>query len=132
MKDKPRDVDETKLAGLIDMESEFTGDLTFKGSFRIEGHFKGTINSDSLLVVGEKGKVEADVKVGQLIINGEIRGTLQATDRVEIHNRGRVFGTILSPRLIVEEGAYLEANCQTQNAPPPAVSGRKGEATPEA
>jgi len=132
MKDKPRDVDETKLAGLIDMESEFTGDLTFKGSFRIEGHFKGTINSDSLLVVGEKGKVEADVKVGQLIINGEIRGTLQATDRVEIHNRGRVFGTILSPRLIVEEGAYLEANCQTQSAPPPAVSGRKEEATPEA
>jgi len=117
MKDKPREVDETKLAGLIDMESEFKGDLSFKGSFRIEGYFKGTITSDSLLVIGEKGKVEADVKVGQLIINGEIRGTLQATDRVEIHNRGRVFGTIHSPRLIVEEGAYLEANCQTQSAP---------------
>ena len=123
MKDKPREVNEAKLAGIIDMESEFRGDLTFKGSFRIEGYFKGTITSDSLLVIGEKGKVEADVKVGQLIINGEIHGTLQASDRVEIHNRGRVYGTILTPRLVVEEGAFLDATCQTQGiaaASPPA------------
>jgi cytoskeletal protein CcmA (bactofilin family) len=114
MKDKPRELNEMKLAGLIDMESEFKGDLTFKGSFRIEGTFKGTITSDSLLVIGERGKVEADVKVGQLVINGEIRGTLEATDRVEVHDKGRVFGTILAPTLIVEEGAYLEATCQTK------------------
>ena len=114
MKDKAHELNETKLAGLIDMDSEFKGDLTFKGSFRIEGHFKGTINSDSLLVIGERGKVEADVKVGQLVINGEIRGTLQATEKIEIHNKGRVFGTILSPTLLVEEGAYLEATCQTK------------------
>jgi len=125
MKDKPRELNETKLAGLIDMESEFTGDLVFKGSFRIEGFFKGTITSDSLLVIGEKGKVEADVKVGQLVINGEIRGTLQASERVEIHEKGRVFGTIQTPRLVVEEGAYLEANCQTQPSPPPGAPGAK-------
>src|SRR5512136_2308717 len=108
MKDRPRELNENKLAGLIDMESEFKGDLVFKGSFRIEGSFKGTITSDSLLVIGEKGKVEADVKVGHLVINGEIRGTLQATDRVEVHDKGRVFRTILAPTLIVEDGAYLE------------------------
>jgi cytoskeletal protein CcmA (bactofilin family) len=121
MKDKPRELNESKLAGLIDMESEFKGDLTFKGSFRIEGQFKGTITSDSLLVIGEKGKVEADVKVGQLIINGEIRGHLQATERIEIHDKGRVYGTVLSPRLIVEEGAFLEATCQTQPTTAPAA-----------
>jgi cytoskeletal protein CcmA (bactofilin family) len=125
MKDKPRELDESKLAGLIDMESEFKGDLVFRGAFRIEGHFQGTITSDSLLVVGEKGKVEADVKVGQLVINGEIRGTLQASDRVEIHEKGRVFGTIQTPRLVVEEGAYLEANCQTQPSPPSPAPGSK-------
>lgn len=125
MKDKPRELNETKLAGLIDMESEFKGDLAFKGSFRIEGFFKGTISSDSLLVVGERGKVEADVKVGQLVINGEIRGTLQATERIEVHNKGRVFGTLLAPTLIVEEGAYLEATCQTKGAPQPAPAAKE-------
>ena len=114
MKDKAHELAETKLAGLIDMESDFKGDLSFKGSFRIEGNFKGTITSDSLLVVGERGKVEADVKVGQLIINGEVRGTLQATERIEVHSKGRVFGNILTPTLTVEEGAYLEATCQTK------------------
>jgi hypothetical protein len=54
MKDKPRELNESRLAGLIDMESDFKGDLVFKGSFRIEGSFKGTINSDALLVIGEK------------------------------------------------------------------------------
>jgi cytoskeletal protein CcmA (bactofilin family) len=120
MKDKPRELNETKLAGLIDIESEFKGDLVFKGSFRIEGTFKGTITSDSLLVIGERGRVEADVKVGQLVINGEIHGHLQASDKIEIHNKGRVFGTVLTPRLVVEEGAHLEATCQTQSGAAPA------------
>lgn len=127
MKDRPRELNETKLAGLIDMESEFKGELTFKGSFRIEGTFKGTINSDSLLVIGERGKVEADVKVGQLVINGEIHGTLQATDRIEVHDKGRVFGTLVAPTLVVEEGAYLEATCQTKGAPRPGAAPTSGE-----
>jgi len=118
MKEKEREkareiVDETRLAGLIDHGTELKGELNFKGSFRIEGAFQGKIFSDSMLIIGEKGKVEADVQVGQLIINGEIRGTLQAKDRIEIHNRGRVYGTLITPRLVVEEGAFLEANCQT-------------------
>jgi len=122
MKDKPRELNESRLSGLIDVESEIRGDLTFKGSFRIEGYLKGTITSDALLIIGEKGKVEADVKVGQLVVNGEIRGTLQATDRIEIHEKGRVFGNVVAPKLVVEEGAYLEASCQTQSAPKQAPS----------
>jgi cytoskeletal protein CcmA (bactofilin family) len=113
MKEKEREILDSKIAGLIDQGTELKGDLTFKGSFRIEGSFKGTINSDSLLIIGERGKVEADVKAGQVVINGEIRGNVQASERIEVHSKGRVFGTIQTPRLIVEEGAYLEANCQT-------------------
>lgn len=113
-KEKVREImDESRLAGLIDHGTELKGELNFKGSFRIEGYFQGKINSDATLIIGEKGKVEADVKVGQLIINGEIKGNLQARDRIEVHNRGRVYGSLTTPRLVVEEGAYLEATCQT-------------------
>ncbi len=113
-KEKGREiVEESRLAGLIDHGTELKGELNFKGSFRIEGYFQGKIFSDAMLIIGEKGKVEADVKVGQLIINGEIRGNLQARERIEVHNRGRVYGTLMTPRLVVEEGAYLEASCQT-------------------
>ena len=124
-KDKERDTHDSKISGLIDQGTELKGDLTFKGSFRIEGYFKGTITSDALLIIGERGKVEADVKIGQIIINGEIKGNIQASDRVEIHNKGRVFGTIQTPRLIVEEGAYLDAKCQTIEKPAPAEPGQE-------
>lgn len=112
MKEKKKEYDENKITGFFDKDTEFKGDLAFKGSFRIDGYFKGTITSDSMLVIGEQGKVEADVKVGHIIISGEIKGTIRASDKVEVHNRGRVIGTVITPKLAVEEGAYLEANCQ--------------------
>lgn len=117
MKEKERerkyDVSEGKMTGFFDQDTFFNGDLTFKGSFRIDGNFKGKIESETMLIIGETGLVEADVHVGQIIINGELKGTIQATDRVEIHSKGRVIGNVVTPRLVVEEGAYLEATCQT-------------------
>ena len=111
-KEKKKEYDEHKITGFFDKDTEFNGELTFKGSFRIDGHFKGTINSDSMLVIGEQGKVEADIKIGYLVISGEIKGTIRATDRVEVQAHGRVIGTVIAPTLIVQEGAFLEATCQ--------------------
>lgn len=113
MKEKRREVDETKITGFFDKDTHIKGDLGFKGSFRIDGRFSGKINSDSILLIGENGKVNADIKVGYIIINGEVKGTIHAKDKVEIHSNGRVIGTILAPKLIIEEGAFLEASCQT-------------------
>jgi len=115
MKDKKRGIDEDKITGFFDENTEMKGDLNFKGSFRIDGRFKGKINSDSTLIVGDSGKVDADIKVANIVINGEVKGNIIASERVEITSGGRVIGTIASPKLIVEEGAYLEASCQTTN-----------------
>jgi cytoskeletal protein CcmA (bactofilin family) len=113
MKDKERKVDESKISGFFDDGTQFDGELKFSGSFRVDGYFKGRIESDSQLIIGERGKVEADIRVGFALINGEFRGTIEASERIEIHSRGRVFGTIRTPKLVIVEGAYLEANCQT-------------------
>jgi cytoskeletal protein CcmA (bactofilin family) len=113
MKEKNLEMKEMKITGFFNKDSEFKGDLFFKGSFRIDGKFKGTINSDSILVVGETGKVEADIKVGYLINNGQIKGNIQANEKAEINSKGKVIGSITAPKLVIEEGAYLEANCQT-------------------
>ena len=117
MKEKFKALDETKITGFFDDGTEFNGELKFTGSFRVEGSFRGTIESESQLIIGEKAKVEADVNVAHVLINGDFRGNIKASDRVEIHSRGRVNGTIQTPRLIVEEGAFLQANCQTTEAP---------------
>lgn len=108
-------IDENKLTGFFDKDTEIKGDLSFEGSFRIDGRFIGKIDSDSVLIVGENGKVDADIKIGNIIINGEVKGTIQAKEKVEINASGRVIGTVITPKLAVEEGAYLEANCQITN-----------------
>jgi cytoskeletal protein CcmA (bactofilin family) len=110
-------MDEHKITGYFDDGSEFDGTLKFHGSFRIDGFFKGRIESDAVLTIGDKGKVEAEVIVNHVVINGEFRGTIRAIEKVEINSLGRVFGTVITPKLIVEEGAYLEAHCQTSDTP---------------
>jgi cytoskeletal protein CcmA (bactofilin family) len=120
MKERKREFDETKITGFFDKDTKINGDLDFQGTFRIDGHFKGNINSESMLIVGDNGKIEAEIKVGYIVIGGEVKGNVRATDKVEIHSNGRVLGTIITPKLVIEEGAYLEANCQTTDrASPP-------------
>lgn len=119
MKDSKRlEQDQNRITGFFDDGTEFNGELRFSGSFRIDGYYKGRIISESTLIIGERGKVEADVVVRHVMVNGEFKGTIKAADRVEIHQRGRVQGSILTPKLIIEEGAYLDANCQTSESAP--------------
>jgi cytoskeletal protein CcmA (bactofilin family) len=118
MKERRKEFEEDKITGFFDKDTEIKGELSFKGSFRIDGRFKGKIDSDSMLVIGESGKVDADVKIGFIVIDGEVKGNIQATERVEIHSKGRVTGTITTPKLVVKEGAYLEATCQTTDKMP--------------
>ncbi len=121
-------IGENKLTGFFDKDTEIKGDLTFEGSFRIDGRFIGKIDSDSVLIIGENGKVDADIKIGNIIINGEVKGTIQAKEKVEINSNGRVIGTVITPKLAVEEGAYLEANCQiTDQSSPPEIEEKAEE-----
>jgi cytoskeletal protein CcmA (bactofilin family) len=118
MKEKKKEMEEGKITGFFDKDTEIDGDLRFKGTFRVDGRFKGNVDSESVLIIGDSGKVEADIKIGHMIVNGEIKGNIQASEKVEVNANGRVIGTIITPKLIVEEGAYLEANCQTTDKIP--------------
>lgn len=129
MKDK-KEYDENKITGFFDKETNIQGDLSFKGSFRIDGHFKGKIKSESILIIGDNGKVDADIDIGYIIIDGEIKGNIQAREKVEIHSKGKVTGTIISPKLIVAEGAFLEANCQTTDKIPASSPPKAAESHP--
>ena len=115
MKEKNIDIEGGKITGFFDKNTEIEGTLKFSGSFQIDGHFKGKIDSNSVLIIGENGKVESDIKIGVIIINGEVKGNIHAKERVEINSKGRVVGTITTPSLIVKDGANLEAQCHTTN-----------------
>lgn len=103
-----------KVSGFIDKDTEIVGDIRFKDSFRIDGKFNGKIISGSSLIIGETGDVEADIEVGSISINGRVKGSMTATKLIEIFSQGRVTGKLVTPKLIIEEGAFFQGSCQME------------------
>ncbi len=112
MKKGPADSD---LNGFLDRGTEFTGELRFQDLMRIDGKFKGKIISSHTLIVGDAGEIDAEIDVGTLSISGRVEGVLKASDRIEIHSKGRVYGTLIAPRLIIEEGAIFQGKCEMES-----------------
>jgi cytoskeletal protein CcmA (bactofilin family) len=104
------------LNGFMDEGTEFHGELRFKDTFRVDGRVKGKIVSENTLVVGESAKVEADIDCGVVSIKGSVTGRVQGRQRVELLSGARVQGTLVSPRLVIEEGAFFQGNCDMSAA----------------
>ena len=91
--------------------TEFKGILSFEGTIRIDGRVEGEVLGEELLIVGEDGVIQAEVEVGSLIAGGRIEGNIRAKRRVELLASSTVIGNIITPCLIVMEGATLNASC---------------------
>ncbi|HKF44120.1 MAG TPA: polymer-forming cytoskeletal protein [Thermoanaerobaculia bacterium] len=103
--------------GFIDKGSQVRGDLTFEDAFRIDGHFEGKIRSIGELVIGEAAEVSADIDVAKLSINGSLRGSVRAGERVELLAKAKVFADVITPVLKIEEGAMFQGSCQMGEEP---------------
>jgi cytoskeletal protein CcmA (bactofilin family) len=100
-----------EIQSLLGEGVELTGELSFTHGLRVDGIVRGKVRSEGSLVIGARGKVEAEVVIQRISINGEFRGAIHAADRVEIHKDGRVYGEIYTPCLIIEAGALFEGKC---------------------
>lgn len=92
--------------------TEFEGKLSFNGAVRIDGRLKGEIFTEGTLIVGEAAVIGANIHVSHIIVSGEIRGDIVASDRIEIHAPGKVYGNIQAPVVIIDEGVVFEGNCK--------------------
>jgi len=109
--------DGATLNGFIDEGSHFQGELSFEQTFRIDGRFEGKIRSGSELIVGEKAEVSAEIHVRRVSVNGTLKGSVRASERIELLPRARVSADLSTPVLKVEEGAYLAGSCQMAERP---------------
>lgn len=97
-----------EITTLLGRGAQFEGKLTFEGTVRIDGRFKGEVFSDDVLVIGEGAQVEAEIDIGEIIIQGTVVGNIKAKRSIEIHAPGRVKGDLHTPSLQVDKGVIFE------------------------
>jgi len=102
-----------KLEVVIGSETVFKGELTSKGTIRIDGTFEGNISADCV-ILGESGSITGDLQVNVLIAGGKLRGNVRAVDHVELQAKGEVYGDIHAVRLSIAEGAVFEGRSSMQ------------------
>jgi cytoskeletal protein CcmA (bactofilin family) len=97
-----------EITTLLGRGASFEGKLTFEGTVRIDGRFKGEVFSDDVLVIGEGAIVEAEIDVGEIIVQGTVLGNIKAKRAIEVHAPGRVKGDIHTPSLQIDKGVIFE------------------------
>jgi len=105
------------LNGFMDEGTEFHGELRFSDTFRIDGKLVGKIVSDNTLIVGETGQVEADIDCGVVSIRGAVSGRVHGRSRIELLAGSRVQATLIAPKLVIEEGAFFQGECDMGSSP---------------
>src|SRR5438105_6031247 len=93
-----------EITTLLGRGASFEGKLTFEGTVRIDGRFKGEIFTDDVLVIGEGAEVIAEIDVATVIIEGNVQGNIRARQSVEVHAPGRVRGNVITPSLFIDKG----------------------------
>jgi cytoskeletal protein CcmA (bactofilin family) len=118
---------QSDLNGFLDNGSHVHGELRFQTSFRVDGKFDGSVVSEGDLIVGDGGEVDGDLRVGQIVVSGIVRGTIRASRRVHISPSGKVFADVDTPTLVIEDGALFEGRCSMtrEGARSAATSGPK-------
>lgn len=101
-----------ELQTFLDSGTSFEGKISFTGSVRIDGHFRGTANADGTLIVGESGTIDAKLDVRCLIVRGSVVGDVTAKERVEVGPQGRLDGVVRTPRIRIDDGARITARIE--------------------
>ena len=101
-----------RISTFIGSDASIDGAIEFKGTIRVDGRVKGTISSNGgTVVVGEKGIVNAEISVNVAVVMGEVNGSIDAKERIEVYPPGRLGGDIQSPIVSIEPGGIFNGNC---------------------
>jgi len=106
------DMKKADAVAFLGENTSIEGKLSFHGTVRIDGHFKGQIYSDGTLIIGERGVVEADINTHSVVISGEVHGNINAAYSTEINSKGKVYGSIVTSSLVIHDGVVFEGNCR--------------------
>ncbi len=96
---------------LIGAKTRINGDVKFSGGLHLDGYISGNVSGErdggASLFVGEQGGIEGSVIVPNIVLNGIVKGDIDATERVELGEKARVMGNVRYSVIETAVGAQI-------------------------
>lgn len=105
-----------KVDSIIGPDASLRGNYNSKNSVHVDGEIYGNLTCEEGIIVGEKGMIRGNLVGRTILIGGKVKGNITATERMELQATAQVTGDLTAPRLLIEEGAMFEGNCQMEDA----------------
>lgn len=103
---------QNRIDSLIGAGTRIEGNVIFSGGLRIDGEVKGDVVSStdqpSTVVISEQARIEGEVRVTHMVVNGTISGQVHASEFLELQPRCRMTGDIHYNNLEIHLGAIVE------------------------
>lgn len=103
---------QSRIDSLIGAGTKIEGDVTFVGGLRVDGEVKGNVRSTGdgggTLVVSEHARIEGEIHVSHLVINGTIIGPVFSSEFLELQPKARVTGDVQYSSLEMHLGAIVQ------------------------
>ena len=96
----------------------FEGEFIGQGSLECHGLVDGRVEIDGEIVVGERGRVRADLAAVTVMIQGRLEGNATGTEKVEVGETGHVQGDVRAPAVAFAEGAFFEGSVEMRSVGP--------------
>lgn len=87
------------------------GDISGNGDVYLDGEFEGSVELlNGALTIGPEGRIRADLQARSIVVEGRVDGNLYGLERAELRKSATVVGDIYTPRIAIEDGAFLEGD----------------------
>ena len=103
-----------KIDTLIGHNTEFRGDVIFRGGLHVDGTIKGNVIAEegtgSVLSLSERGLIEGEVRVPNIVLNGRVVGDVHASEHIELALQARIKGNVYYKLIEMARGAEVNGN----------------------
>jgi cytoskeletal protein CcmA (bactofilin family) len=110
---------QNRIDCLIGAGTVIEGDLTFDGGLRVDGRVHGSVMSvegkPGTLVLSEAARIEGEIRVSHVVINGTVVGPVHAADYVELQSKANVTGDVYYKTLEMQLGAVVQGRLVYQD-----------------
>ena len=97
---------------LIGAGTTVRGDIVFAGGLRIDGQVTGNVatadGQAGTLVISEQARVDGEIRVSHIVVNGTVNGPVTASDYLELLPKARVSGDVSYKTLEMHVGAVVQ------------------------